>query len=77
MSVISGIVPTPRHAARFDILVDGGASVTLSLDAIERLGLRVGRDIAGLEERIAVEASQLALHDRALTLLTERFLADS
>lgn len=72
MSVISGIEPAPRHPGRFDILVDGTRSATLSLDAIERLQLRVGRDLAGLEERIALEVAQLAVYDRALNMLAFR-----
>ena len=72
MSVISAIVPTPRHPGRFDILIDAASTLTLSLDAIERLGLRVGRDVAGLEERIAAEATQLAVFDRALNMLAFR-----
>ena len=72
MSVISAIVPTPRHPGRFDILFDAAETITLSLDAIERLGLRVGRDVGGLEERIAGEAMQLAVFDRALNMLAFR-----
>ena len=72
MSVISHIVPAPRHPGRFDILIDGVSTATLSLDAIDRLQLRVGRDVAGLEERIVLEATQLAVYDRALNLLAFR-----
>ena len=72
MSVISQIVPAPRHPGRFDILIDGVATATLSLDAIDRLQLRVGRDVAGLEERIVLEATQLAVYDRALNMLAVR-----
>jgi regulatory protein len=72
MSVISGIVPALRRPGRFEILIDGTTSATLSLDAIERLQLSVGRDVAGLEERIALEAAQLAVYDRALNLLAVR-----
>ena len=72
MSVISAIVPVPRHPGRFEILIDGAASVTLPLDAIERLQLEVGCDVAGLEERIAFEAAQRAVYDRALNMLAFR-----
>jgi len=41
MSVISAIVPAPRPAGRFAVLVDGREHAVLSLDAIERLGLVV------------------------------------
>ena len=53
-------------------MVDGVAMATLSLDVIERLELRVGRDIAGLEERIAAEGTQLKVSDRALNMLAFR-----
>ena len=72
MSVISAIIPTPRHPGRCDILFDAAATITLSLDVIERLGLRVGRDVGGLEERIAAESAQLAVFDRALNMLAFR-----
>ncbi len=72
MSLITAIAPTPRHAGRFDIMVDGVAMATLSLDVIERLELRVGRDIAGLEEGIAAEGAQLKVSDRALNMLAFR-----
>jgi regulatory protein len=72
MSVISAIVAVPRRPGRFDIFVDGAASVTLSLDAIERLGLRVGREVAALEDQLASEATQLAIFDRALNMLAFR-----
>ena len=72
MSVISAIVPAPRQPGRFEILIDGATTATLSLDAIERLQLRVGREVAGLEERLALEAAQLAVYDRALNMLAFR-----
>ena len=72
MSVISAIVPAARHPGRFDIQIDGATTATLSLDAIDRLQLRVGRDVAGLEERIAVEGAEIAVYDRALNMLAFR-----
>jgi regulatory protein len=72
MSVISGIVPNPRHPGRFELLVEGRSFATLSLDALERLQLAVGRSVAGLEERIAAEAAQLKVYDRALNMLAFR-----
>jgi regulatory protein len=70
--LITAIPPTPRHPGRFEILVEGKSYATLSLDAIERLQLTVGRSIAGLEERIAGEAAQLKVYDRALNMLAFR-----
>jgi regulatory protein len=72
MSVISGIVQAPRHPGRFTVLVDGKQLAVLSLDAIERLHLAVGRDIAGLEPLIEAEAAQLKVYDRALNMLAFR-----
>ena len=72
MSVISGIVPVTRPAGRFEVLVDGKGIATLSLESIERLQLAVGRSVAGMEERIAREAAQLKVYDRALNMLAFR-----
>jgi regulatory protein len=72
MSVISGIVPVARPAGRFELLVDGKSFATLSLDAIERLQLAVGKSVAGIEERVLREAAQLKVYDRALNMLAFR-----
>jgi regulatory protein len=72
MSVISGIVPALRPPGRFAVLVDGRERAVLSLDAIERLGLAVGRPVAGLEEAIALESARLHSYDRALNMLALR-----
>lgn len=77
MSVISGIVPAPRPAGRFAVLVDGREHAVLSLDAIERLGLVVGRPLAGLEEAIALESARLHSYDRALNMLALRARSSS
>jgi regulatory protein len=63
---------SPRRPGRFDVLVDGKPFAILSLDAIERLQLVVGGSVAGKEERIAGEAAQLEVYDRALNLLAAR-----
>jgi regulatory protein len=72
MSVISGIVPAPRPAGRFAVLVDGREYAVLSLDAIERLGVVAGRPLAGLEDAIALESARLRSYDRALNMLAFR-----
>jgi regulatory protein len=72
MSIIAAITPAPRHPGRFDILVDGTSVGVLSLDAIERLRLAVGRSVAGLEEQIAEAAAELKVYDRALNMLAFR-----
>jgi regulatory protein len=70
--VISGIVASHRREGRFEILVDGSSFAMLSLEAIDRLQLRVGRDISALEEHIAADAAQLKIFDRALNMLAFR-----
>jgi regulatory protein len=77
VSAITAITPTPRHSGRFDVLVDGEHVATLSLDAIERLQLAVGRDIHGIEARIADESAQVKVYDRALTMLAFRARASA
>ena len=77
MSVISGIVPAARPAGRFAVLVDGKEVAVLTLDAIERLQLAVGRPVSGLEDRIALETRRLQTYDRALNLLAHRARSSS
>jgi len=77
MSVISAIVPAQRPAGRFAVLVEGRERAVLSLDAIERLGLVVGRPVAGLEEAIALECARLQSYDRALNMLALRARSSS
>jgi Uncharacterized protein conserved in bacteria len=72
MPVITAITPSPRHPGRFAVLVDGTSHATLSLDAIERLGLVVGREVVGLEPRIDAEAARLKVYDRAVNMLAFR-----
>jgi regulatory protein len=72
MPVITAIIPAPRHPGRFTVLVDGKSHATLSLDAVEQLGLVVGASVAGLEERIEREAARLKVYDRALNILAFR-----
>lgn len=77
MPVVSAIVPSPRHPGRFEVQVDGRNHATLSLDAIERLGLVVGGSVVGSEERIAEEAAALKVYDRALAMLAFRARASA
>ena len=72
MSVISDIIPATRQPGRFAVLVDGETIATLSLDAIERLRLAVGREVGELVERIVAEEAQLDVYDRALNMLAFR-----
>jgi regulatory protein len=72
MSVITGIVASPRKSGRFDLLVDGRHEATLSLETVERLRLAVGRPYSGLREQVQREAAVLATYDRALNMLALR-----
>ncbi|MEP6733435.1 MAG: regulatory protein RecX [bacterium] len=72
MSVISAIVAAPRQPGRFAILVDGESIATLSIDAIEQLQLAVGKDIGSIIDRIALEAAQIKVYDRAINVLAFR-----
>ena len=72
MHIITGIVANPRKPGRFDVLVDGRPDCTLSIEAIERLGLTVGRPYDGLRAQVQREAAILSTYDRALNLLALR-----
>jgi len=70
---IAAISPSARHPGRFEILVGDHVVATLSLDAIERLGLRVGVAYPeSLASRVGVEAAALHTFDRALAMLAAR-----
>lgn len=70
---ITSIAPSVRREGRFELFVDGRSVAVLSLDAIERLGLRTGERY-GERVAAAVEEEARALHvfDRALDLLAVR-----
>jgi regulatory protein len=72
MSVITGIIPSARKAGRFDVLVDGRHEATLSIEAVERLALAVGRTYPEVRHLVQREASLLATYDRALNMLALR-----
>jgi regulatory protein len=78
MPVVTAILPSPRKPERFELLADGRALGTLSLEAIERLELGVGRP---LDERllgeIEREKSLLGTYDRALNMLAMRARASA
>jgi regulatory protein len=72
MPVITGITPSARKAGRFDLLVDGRHEATLSIEAVERLALAVGRAYDEVRDAVSREAALLATYDRALNLLALR-----
>jgi regulatory protein len=70
---ITAITASARHAGRFEILVDDKVVAMLSLDGIERLGIRIGsRYSEALAIRAANEAAALHTFDRALAMLAAR-----
>ncbi|MBA2683998.1 MAG: RecX family transcriptional regulator [Gemmatimonadaceae bacterium] len=70
---ISAISASARHPGRFEILVDGSTVATLSLDGIERLGVRLGVAYTeSLANRVVVESAALHTFDRALAMLAAR-----
>jgi regulatory protein len=72
MALITGIVPSSRKPGRFELLVDGRHQATVSLDAIERLGLATGRAYDPVRAEVEREAAVLATYDRALNMLALR-----
>jgi regulatory protein len=70
---ISAISASARHPGRFEILVDGSIVATLSLDGIERLGIRIGAVYGeALANRVVAESAALHTFDRALSMLASR-----
>jgi len=70
---ITAIKASARHPGRFEILVDREVVATLSLDSIERLGVRIGVAYSeSLAARVAVEAAALHTFDRAVAMLAAR-----
>jgi regulatory protein len=70
---VSAISASARHPGRFELLVDDAVVATLSLDGIERLGIRTGVAFTEtLTNRVAAEAAALHTFDRALAMLAAR-----
>jgi regulatory protein len=73
MPTITAILPSPRKPGRFDVVLDGRAHATLSLDVIERLKLGVGTTLDEVvSQSIQQHAAMLATYDRALNMLALR-----
>ncbi|HYD54376.1 MAG TPA: regulatory protein RecX [Gemmatimonadaceae bacterium] len=70
--MISAILPSARKPGRFEIVVDGSVLAVVSLETVERLGLRVGADVEPQREAVAAEAAALAVYDRAVNMLAAR-----
>lgn len=70
--LISAIEPSRRREGRFELLADGQHVATVSLETIERLGLRVGQPLEPVAGEVEREAALLATYDRALRMLAFR-----
>jgi regulatory protein len=71
--LVTAIVANPRRNGRFDVLVDGAVSATLSIEAIERLKIAVGTVVdARIEAALAREAAVVTTYDRALNMIALR-----
>ncbi|MGH7622588.1 MAG: regulatory protein RecX [Gemmatimonadaceae bacterium] len=70
---VTAITASARHQGRFEIAVGGVAVATLSLDAIERLGLHTAAMFTeALASRAASEEAALHTFDRAANMLAAR-----
>lgn len=71
--VVTAVIPSARRVGRFDLMVDGRAVASLSLDAVERLRLQVGAPFGdALAAAVDEAAAAQRTYDRALDLLAVR-----
>lgn len=70
VGVVTAIVGSGRRDGRFDVAVDGRAAATVSVELVERLGLRIGLVLDEARgSQLAVAAAELATYDRAVGML--------
>ena len=68
--MITGITSSAKRPGRFVIEVDDAPIATLTMDIIERLGVRVGKELDdSLAISVASEVQQLRTFDRAVRML--------
>ncbi|HEY0971183.1 MAG TPA: regulatory protein RecX [Gemmatimonadales bacterium] len=73
MPVVTGLAESGRREGRYVVQLDGSPAATVSVEAIARLALAVGRTLDELElARLMEEDAVLAAYDRALGLLAAR-----
>jgi regulatory protein len=70
MPVITDLVADARREGRIAVLVDGEPAAVVGLDAVERLGIRVGGQVD--EVALAEADADCALYDRAMRLIAAR-----
>lgn len=70
---VTAISASARHPGRFEVLVDDSVVATLSLDGIERMGVRIGVAYGEtMANRVAAESAALHTFDRAIAMLAAR-----
>lgn len=73
MPRITSITPSARREGRIEIALDDGTTLLVSLEALERFRLSVGRAITAAElARLQEESAVVQATDRALNLLAFR-----
>lgn len=73
MPVITGLSESGRREGRYVVQVDGAPAATVSVEAISRLGLTVGKVLAEPDMLILLEEGAiLGAYDRALGMLAAR-----
>jgi regulatory protein len=73
LMVVTAIIANSRRNGRFDVVVDGSVTATLSIEAIERLRLSVGTVVdEQLGTALERETSIVKTYDRALNMIALR-----
>lgn len=71
--VVTELVPATRRPGRWQLAIDGQDVGHVSLDLVERLGLRVGRSLDDeFAAQLAVGIAEVAVYDRAVGMLAAR-----
>jgi regulatory protein len=70
VGVVTAIVASGRREGRFEVAVDGRGAAVVSLELIERLGVRVGGALDEARGAALVDGAEaLAVYDRAVAML--------
>jgi regulatory protein len=70
--MITAIIPSVRKPGRFEVVAGGEHIATVSLEAVERLGLSVGKPLDGVHDALLLEGALTSTYDRALAMLAAR-----
>lgn len=70
VNLLTALSADPHRPGRFEVEIDGRAAGRVSIDAIERLALQVGRPLdARQEAELPLEMERAATYDRAVGML--------